>query len=155
MADVEKELTSVYDSLQEMYDYLKANPTEGLLFSITEGSFGGTDTRLSNKKIKPSEVTDIKDNIESIQFHLEKNKAANLTIDTYPSPILWESNEVSPERIEMLVNLFMNNVTNEEGESLSAKRKVQVLADLFRSNAIDKAKTTNPDLYTVHINGGG
>lgn len=127
----QKKLDKAYSEIKAMHAFLGKHPDQHLLFSIIDGSLGGTDTRLKDsanlkEKIKPSSVKEIADNVRSLRFNSKPGSPWSIDIPGYPSELFISTKPVDDDRVDMLVQLFINDVDN-----LTAFDKAQFLRDLF------------------------
>jgi hypothetical protein len=144
--EAEKRLDEQFKSLEQAYEYLKANPTGSIRYAINGGSFGAVVN--ANATYKDPSTIDFQNAIKNVML-LNKQQAIDATgspnsrggfylgVSGVGAPMFMKIKKISDADVNLIYNVLTKQLTNQAGQPVSLETRRNIIYTYLKPSAKD------------------
>ena len=144
--EAEKRLDEQFKSLEQAYEYLKANPTGSIRYAINGGSFGAVVN--ANATYKDPSTIDFQNAVKNVML-LNKQQAIDATgsfnskggfylgVSGVGAPMFMKIKKISDADVNLIYNVLTKQLTNQAGQPVSLETRRNIIYTYLKPSAKD------------------
>ena len=144
--EAENRLNEQFKSLEQAYEYLKANPTGSIRYAINGGSYGAVVN--ANATYKDPSTIDFQNAVKNVML-LNKQQAIDATgspnskggfylgVSGVGAPMFMKIKKISDADVNLIYNVLTKQLTNQAGQPVSLETRRNIIYTYLKPSAKD------------------